>query len=48
MTTEPKFVPNEAIEITIDNNLKLKKIYNKDTDAKVMKFELEASGYTCS
>ena len=24
MTTEPKFVPNEAIEITIDNNLKLK------------------------
>lgn len=24
MTTEPKFVPNEAIEITIDNNLKFK------------------------
>ena len=24
MTTEPKFIPNEAIEITIDNNLKLK------------------------
>lgn len=24
MTTEPKFVPNEAIEITIDKNLKLK------------------------
>ena len=24
MTTEPNFVPNEAIEITIDNNLKLK------------------------
>ena len=24
MTTEPKFVPNEAIEITIANNLKLK------------------------
>jgi len=24
MTTEPKFVPNEAAEITIDNNLKLK------------------------
>ena len=24
MTTEPKFVPNEAVEITIDNNLKLK------------------------
>ena len=24
MTTEPKFVPNEAIEITVDNNLKLK------------------------
>lgn len=24
MTTEPKFVPNEAIEITIDDNLKLK------------------------
>ena len=24
MTTEQKFVPNEAIEITIDNNLKLK------------------------
>lgn len=24
MTTEPKFVPNEAIEITIGNNLKLK------------------------
>lgn len=24
MTTEPKFVPNEAIEITIDNNIKLK------------------------
>ena len=24
MTTEPKFVPNEAIEIIIDNNLKLK------------------------
>lgn len=23
-TTEPKFVPNEAIEITLDNNLKLK------------------------
>ena len=24
MTTEPKFVPNEAVEITIDKNLKLK------------------------
>lgn len=24
MTTEPKFVPNEAIQITLDNNLKLK------------------------
>ena len=24
MTTEPKFVPNEAIEITIGDNLKLK------------------------
>jgi len=24
MTTEPKFVPNEAIEITIDDKLKLK------------------------
>ena len=24
MTTEPKFVPNEAVEITIDENLKLK------------------------
>lgn len=24
MTTEPKFVPNEAIEITINNNLKLR------------------------
>lgn len=24
MTTEPKFVPNEAIEITIDNNIQLK------------------------
>ena len=24
MTTEPKFVPNEAVEITIDSNLKLK------------------------
>lgn len=24
MTTEPKFIPNEAIEITLDNNLKLK------------------------
>ena len=24
MTTEPKFIPNEAVEITIDNNLKLK------------------------
>ena len=24
MTTEPKFVPNEAIEITIGENLKLK------------------------
>ena len=24
MTTEPKFVPNEAIEITIGNNIKLK------------------------
>lgn len=24
MTTEPKFVPNEAVEITIDNNLKLR------------------------
>ena len=24
MTTEPKFVPNEAVEITIENNLKLK------------------------
>lgn len=31
-----------------EGNLKLKTIYNKDTDAKVMKFELEASGYTCS
>ena len=24
MTTEPKFIPNEAVEITIENNLKLK------------------------
>lgn len=24
MTTEPKFVPNEAVEITLDNNLKIK------------------------
>ena len=24
MTTEPKFVPNEAVEITISDNLKLK------------------------
>lgn len=24
MTTEPKFIPNEAIEITLDNNVKLK------------------------
>ena len=24
MTTEPKFVPNEAVEITIGNNLKLR------------------------
>ena len=24
MTTEPKFVPNEAIEITVGNNIKLK------------------------
>ena len=24
MTTEPKFVPNEAVEITIGSNLKLK------------------------
>ena len=24
MTTEPKFVPNEAVEITIGENLKLK------------------------
>ena len=24
MTTEPKFVPNEAIEITLDNQLKFK------------------------
>ena len=24
MTTEPKFVPNEAIDITIGDNLKLK------------------------
>lgn len=24
MTTEPKFIPNEAIEITLDNNLKFK------------------------
>ncbi len=24
MTTEPKFVPNEAIEITVSDNLKLK------------------------
>ena len=24
MTTEPKFIPNEAVEITLDNNLKLK------------------------
>ena len=24
MTTEPKFVPNEAVEITVDDNLKLK------------------------
>lgn len=31
-----------------EGNLKLKTIYKKDTDAKVMKFELEASGYTCS
>ena len=26
MTTEPKFVPNEAIEITLDNNLFVKDI----------------------
>ena len=25
MTTEPKFVPNEAVEITVGDNLKLKK-----------------------
>lgn len=24
MTTEPKFIPNEAIEITVGNNIKLK------------------------
>ena len=24
MTTEPKFIPNEAIEITLDNNVKMK------------------------
>ena len=24
MTTEPKFIPNEAIEVTLDNNLKFK------------------------
>ena len=24
MTTEPKFIPNEAVEIKIGNNLKLK------------------------
>ena len=24
MTTEPKFIPNEAVEITVGNNLKLK------------------------
>ena len=24
MTTEPKFVPNEAVEITIDDNIKMK------------------------
>ena len=24
MTTEPKFIPNEAVEITLGNNLKLK------------------------
>jgi len=24
MTTEPKFVPNESVEITIDNNVKMK------------------------
>lgn len=31
-----------------ENGLNLKTIYNKDTDAKVMKFELEASGYSCN
>jgi len=24
MTTEPKFIPNEAVEITVGNNIKLK------------------------
>ena len=24
MTTEPKFVPNESVEITLDNNIKMK------------------------
>lgn len=24
MTTEPKFIPNEAVDITIDNSIKLK------------------------
>ena len=24
MTTEPKFVPNESVEITLDNNVKMK------------------------
>lgn len=36
------------LNIYKDKSLNLKTIYNKDTDAKIMKFELEASGYTCS
>lgn len=30
-----------------EKTLSIKNIYNKDTEAKVIKFELEASGYTC-
>lgn len=36
------------LNIYKDKSLGIKTIYKKDTDAKVMKFELEASGYTCS
>lgn len=32
----------------VDNSMNKRGVYPKDTDAKVMKFELEASGYSCN